>query len=111
MDKRHFSLVDGDLVELIDARGATLRVDSGSVWVTQERDARDVMLYAGDSWMIERGGTTVAEARGDTALRVAGTERSRTRLRASSKGWWARLAAWIERECDRYARHRHVPYV
>ena len=111
MDKRHFTLVDGDLVELVDARGATLRVDSGSVWVTQERDARDVVLHAGDSWMIEREGVTVAEARGDTALRVAGSAPAQTRVRASHKGWWASLAAWVERECDRHAVRRLLPYV
>jgi hypothetical protein len=111
MDKRLLSLVDGDVLELPDARGATLRVDHGSVWLTQERDRRDVLLHAGDAWTIERSGLTVAEARGDTALRVAGGAATNATVRASRKGWWARMAAWVQRECDRYAVRRFVPYL
>jgi len=61
----------GDLVELSDACGTTLRVTKGTLWVTQERDKRDIVLRAGDVW-------TVAEFAHSRSRRV----RLSTRLKA-----------------------------
>ena len=41
-------LADGDLVELDEARGTTLRVTKGALWITQENDKDDIVLRAGD---------------------------------------------------------------
>lgn len=111
MDNRLLSLVDGDLVELRDARGATLRVDHGSVWVTQERGRHDIVLRAGDAWTIERGGVTVAEARGDTALRVAGNDPAGTTVRTRRIRWQERVSAWLATRLDLYMSQRWLPYV
>ena len=58
--------------------GSTLRVDDGkdmlvyvwhgAVWLTQERDRRDHLLKSGESFRIERTGTTLLSPLGDGAL-------------------------------------------
>lgn len=62
----------GDLLALDDARGTTLRVSRGTVWITQEKELRDVVLGAGDTWMVERNGLTLVEAHAATSLAVVG---------------------------------------
>ena len=65
-------LTNGDLVELRDARGTTLRVTKGMLWITQERDRRDIVLRAGDVWTVEREGLTVVEAQGAATICLVG---------------------------------------
>jgi hypothetical protein len=61
-----------DVVTLPDARSATLRVTRGTLWITQEDDAQDVVLRAGDNWVVERNGLTVVEAQEDAIFCVMG---------------------------------------
>ena len=61
-----------ETLTLPDARSATLRVTRGTVWITQEGDPQDVVLRAGDGWVVERNGLTVVEAQGDVALCIVG---------------------------------------
>src|SRR4029077_15822895 len=63
---RTWDLAPGELVQLDGARGTTLRVTRGTLWVTLENDLRDVVLSAGDSFMVDRGGLPSAGARGET---------------------------------------------
>ena len=51
-----------ELVRLDGARGTTLRVTRGTLWITLENDTRDIVLAAGDSYTIDRGGLTLIEA-------------------------------------------------
>jgi hypothetical protein len=98
---RTVDMTDGDLVKLENARGTTLRVASGTLWVTQERDHHDIVLNAGDVWMVERDGLTLVEAQARTALCLVGpgAEPAQVRQRhgrsdgsASLLGWFARRA-------------------
>jgi len=111
MNNRLLNLVNGDLLELADARGTTLRVTRGTLWVTQERDRRDVVLGSGDTWTVERYGRTVAEARGDVAVVVIGNGLVEPSVRSRHLRWQDRLAQWFERTADRQLRRAWVPYV
>ena len=57
-----WDLSSGELVRLDGARGTTLRVTRGTLWITLENDTRDIVLTAGDSYTIDRGGLTLIEA-------------------------------------------------
>jgi hypothetical protein len=57
------ALPRGRLLSIRGARGALLFVEQGEVWVTQERDLRDIVLPAGTWFRLDRGGTAVVEAR------------------------------------------------
>jgi hypothetical protein len=82
-----------ETVTLPDARSATLRVTRGTVWITQEGDPQDVVLRAGDSWVVERNGLTVVEAQGDVAFCIVGRRieslLARRRHSARSPSVWA----------------------
>jgi len=45
-----------------NGRGMRLRVETGSVWITQDGSKEDVCLKAGESYRIERDGLTLISA-------------------------------------------------
>ncbi len=109
MNNRMLKLANRDLLELCDARGSTLQVARGTVWVTQHGDRADVVLTAGDAWTIEQYGLTVVEARGDVEVALVGTALVAARVRTRRVRWQDRLGRWIERVGDRHLRRRWVP--
>lgn len=53
---------------LDNVRGTPVQVTRGTVWITQERSYDDVILTAGDHWIVERTGRTVIQAQDDANL-------------------------------------------
>jgi hypothetical protein len=99
-------LTDREAVSLTDVRGATLRVTRGIVWLTQEHDPRDVVLRAGDNWVVERKGRTVIEAQGAATLYVVGRAVAPARpRRAPAFTWRNLLRGWS------LAPRQPLPYV
>ena len=111
MDNRLLALSYGDVIELPDARGTTIRVTRGALWLTQERDRRDVLLTAGDAWTVERDGLTVAEARADTSLVIAGRSMPRTSIARHGRRWYERVMAWLRATAAGSLHRDHAPYV
>jgi hypothetical protein len=111
MNNRLLTLAHGDVVELPDAAGTTLRVTRGELWITQERDVRDVLLASGDAWTVERNGLTVAQARGGTSVLLAGGFPGNAAVRSHRLRLSDRLSAWLRREGERWLRRRWVPHV
>lgn len=64
-------LYRGAPARLENARGLRLHVETGSVWVTHESCADDVLLHAGDTYAIERDGATVVSSLGRRFALVA----------------------------------------
>jgi hypothetical protein len=58
------------LLGIDDGRGLRLKVAAGTVWLTQQNDRRDVVLRAGESFVIDRPGRTVVQALDRTELRL-----------------------------------------
>mgnify|MGYP002624926988 CR=1 FL=1 len=56
------ALPKGEVLRLRDVAGSTVVVLRGCVWITQDDDARDIVLGAGESWQFERPGLTVMQA-------------------------------------------------
>jgi len=108
-------LAERETLVLSDIAGATLRVNRGTLWVTQEHDTRDVVLNAGDVWQVDRDGDTIIEAQTATTLSASGVRVARAlrrwqpkdrqahpllaRLREGLAGWWS------------LAPQRHIPHV
>lgn len=67
----------GQQFRLYDAAGWTIACRSGSVWITQEADVRDVFLSAGERFTLDRGGLALMLARQDSALAMRPPARRR----------------------------------
>lgn len=109
MNNRMLKLASHDLLELNDARGSTLQVSRGTVWITQQDGRNDVVLTAGDAWTIENYGLTVVEARGDVDIAVVGSGFVDARVRPRHVPWQQRFARWLERAGERHLRRRWLP--
>jgi hypothetical protein len=101
----------GGLLSIRGARDALLFVEHGQVWLTQERDTRDIVLSAGAWFRLDRDGTAIVQARraasvtltaaADASMpeirtlphgvsRRAGRRRGHPWLRALT-AWWLRM--------------------
>jgi hypothetical protein len=49
-------------LRLIEARGTRVMVRSGSLWITQDRDRRDYVLEAGETFRLDRAGDAIVFA-------------------------------------------------
>ncbi len=91
----------GTLV-LDNREGTAIVVESGCLWITLERDPRDIILVKGMRFEIDRSGRTVIAAEEDSRFRLIASE---TRLE--------RVGGWLERLAARWRAglaRRAVPY-
>ncbi len=58
-------LTRGHLHRLQDARGSLVLCLSGTLWLTQQGDARDIVLEAGDERRIDQDGLSILSALSD----------------------------------------------
>ncbi|CAG0994731.1 hypothetical protein BURK1_02464 [Burkholderiales bacterium] len=104
-------LAHGAVLTLDDARGATVRVRQGQLWVTQYGDPVDHVLEAGDAWVVGRGGRTVVQAQRDSLFELARP------VSPFDRAWraFARIAdplgAWLRRATRARLGRRWAPYV
>lgn len=79
------------MIAVRDAAGSTVRCLRGSLWITERRGESDVILGAGESFTITRGGLTVITALDDATMRVCERARSTApRLLAQLRAWFSR---------------------
>lgn len=66
-------LARGEAMSLLDADGCLLRCVSGKLWLTEENGGQDIVLAAGQSFQLTRGGRAVIESidmGGDTCCQL-----------------------------------------
>jgi Protein of unknown function (DUF2917) len=54
-------------LDILDGAGTIVHAVSGVVWITQQGDRRDVVLRAGDCFLVDRDGLTIVSALGAPA--------------------------------------------
>jgi hypothetical protein len=99
LDKRQTLLLE-------NAQGTMVVVERGSVWVTLERDPRDIVLVRGMRFEIDRPGRTIIAAETPSTLRLLVPETLRDRVTASLG---RTVARWLNGSAGRLVR-RAVPY-
>lgn len=62
------------VVKVHGGLGHSIVCERGSVWVTQERDARDIVLRAGESFTLDREGLALVLALEPGAIHIAQAE-------------------------------------
>lgn len=85
--KHEMARFDG--LALRDAGGRTVTCVSGSVWLTMEGDARDVILAPGESFEVDHDGLTILAAQQPSVVQVSAPN--------ESPGWWSRLVEFLDR--------------
>ena len=58
----------GQTLRVVDAAGSTICADSGSIWITEEKEPRDVVLTPGGCYRLRTDGVAVVEALGRASL-------------------------------------------
>lgn len=62
----------GELLDIDDGEGFTVECLEGSVWVTQSNDPRDIVLNAGQSFVLDRPGLAlICAAAGPATVAIA----------------------------------------
>jgi hypothetical protein len=85
---RIFGLSKRDVLSLRGRPGARIESRSGSVWVTQDGDLRDVVLSAGEAHVLDREGPVLVQALDDAQVVLRPAEASTP----ARLGLWRRLA-------------------
>jgi hypothetical protein len=67
---RAYELERSQILRIRGGKGASVRVVAGALWVTQDGDARDVVLEAGDDFVLDRPGLAVLVPLGDAGARL-----------------------------------------
>ena len=90
-------LAKNQAVTLLRAEGALIRCLRGALWITQNRDQRDIVLEPGESFQLDRKGPAMVWALSDSAvdlraakpprLDVATVRRWVQRARAALSSW------------------------
>lgn len=70
-------------LNLAGAAGWTVTALSGSAWITQDGDIRDIVLEAGQSIVLDRDGPAIISPFGDTCLRISGSTQTQEHRPAS----------------------------
>jgi hypothetical protein len=93
-------------LQLDDAEGAVIAVESGCLWITMENDPRDIVLVPGMRFEIDRSGRTIIAAEEDSRFGLLAPADGPEGVRA----WMARkLAAVVGRRAAATA-FGFVPY-
>ncbi len=106
-----WEMAPDELIGLDGGEGTTLRVTRGALWVTLEHDTRDVVLTAGDSYTIDRGGLTLVQAHGAATVCVLAGRGEARQLRRGRETVAARLRRWLARLADAGRARGWAPYV
>ena len=108
---RRLSLGTGQLVNLDDARGTSIRVRRGQVWITQDGDLVDHVLDAGSTWAVERNGRTIVQAQDATILEVSGQGSGRIVLPVAVTPAPNQVVGWLEKVANDWIARRWAPYL
>ena len=101
-------LAERDTISVVDGKGARIAVTTGSVWITQERDPRDVLLRPGQSFTLDRDGTTIVEALIDAEIALDAPSRSLQRAVPRDRNLTSLAVLGYARHPGRFAVTTHA---
>ncbi|MEO8674486.1 MAG: DUF2917 domain-containing protein [Casimicrobiaceae bacterium] len=105
-----WDLTAGELMQLDGARGTTLRVTRGVLWITLQDDTRDVIVAAGDAFTIDRDGLTLVEAQDAATVCAMALHALNVRRGPGRPKFAARIAAWLSSVGVADFERRSAPY-
>ena len=94
ISQSEFCLSKRQTLSLGDGAGVRIEAQSGTVWVTQDHDLRDVVLEPGQAVTLERNGRAIVQALEASRVRLS---KPITRARPQTTNWSARLVGAFRR--------------
>lgn len=95
-------------LQLDNAEGTVIAVESGCLWITMENDPRDIVLTPGMRFEVDRSGRTLATAEGNTRFGLLAPGDCAC---SSEEGVAARAARRLEALFGQWAQRKtFVPY-
>ena len=91
-DTAMLALRAGEVQRITDAAGSTVRIETGTVWLTPDNVRKDLVLEAGASAEIETAGLVLLQAFAPALVQVSAQMRSGERVRSGQRG---RSAEWV----------------
>jgi hypothetical protein len=82
----------GRLIRIDDGEGFRIRCYTGSLWITQECDGRDIILQSGDVFILDRPGLTLVHALANVQFAVEDPQKAI--VRCHPKKSYARTEDW-----------------
>ena len=61
---RQIRLAQGKLLDIHDGQGYAVACLAGTLWITQSNDPRDIVLEAGESFVLDKPGLALVNAAG-----------------------------------------------
>lgn len=89
-------LAKSQAVTLTDAKGSLVRCLRGALWITQDRDQRDIVLTPGESFTIDRSGPAIVWALAPSTVDMRAAEQPRP-LAAIARRWASHAQAAVAR--------------
>lgn len=62
VNRAAINLEGGALLQIRNSTGSRIECLAGGVWITQEKDTRDIILQPGETFLIDREGLTLVGA-------------------------------------------------
>ena len=90
---RSLSLTRGAMHRIVNGRGWQIQVAEGELWLTQDHDERDYLVRAGESFTVDRDGTTIACAVRPAVITLSAPRPNRGML---ARFWQALIAPFGE---------------
>ena len=104
LSQRRF-LPSRSTLQLDDAEGTVIAVESGCLWITMENDSRDIVLAPGMRFEIDRSGRTIIAAEEDSRFGLAPAD-----CPEGVRPWMARKLAAVLGRRPAATALRFVPY-
>src|SRR6185295_7473295 len=89
LGKSRLSLDQDQLIAVRDGRGVRVACVSGALWITQELSTADVVIEAGESFVIDHPGLTLVMALRPSNLHVCEPRASAVAMLQSLLGWFS----------------------
>ena len=89
LGKSRLGLDQDQLIAVRDGKGVRVACLSGALWITQELSTADVLLEAGQSFVIDHPGLTLVMALRPSNLRVTEARASASAMLQSVLGWFS----------------------
>ena len=68
LDARPIRMKNRDLIQLRNGKGVSVQTRSGTLWITQSNDTRDIVVKAGESFVLDRPGLALVTAMTDATV-------------------------------------------